>query len=250
MIILGTPLAAWLAQKRTSHVIARFDSTLQLDADDGQWWAITVRANPGAFRAVVPTLPDWDVGQKGMLSYKTCALWDPRPHRRVLTILEKQSATRALAEQLDETRFSETHGAWEIVAKHWDMLARALRECDEASLQKTMARLIGCGMGLTPTGDDFVQALLVTLQSGNVNDRVAFAALSNAVVSLLDRTTRTSRAFLDEALHGWAFGALKDLLDALPNASTGQVDALLKVGATSGAASALGVLMGLSYEFD
>lgn len=244
---IGTPLAHHLASRRAFRVLARFDSTMQLEFDDGQLWAITTRANVGAFRAVVDALP---VGQNLILSYDASALWNPRPRRRALSMVERESAARALAAQIHARALPETRGFWDVLADDWGALAAGLRQRDAASLRATMARLIGRGAGLTPAGDDFVQALLVTLRTGDAHDRAAFHALARAVAPLIPRTTRASQAFLREALRGWAFGPLKDSLDALPGVPSALVRDLLRVGASSGAAYALGVLMGLAYESD
>jgi hypothetical protein len=246
-IAIGAPLARWLGRKRASRIIARFDSTVQLESEDGRLWAITTRNNPGAFRAVVLALPE---RHDFALSYSANALWNPRPRRRALTRAEKQSAARLLAAQIDAANFPEARGAWDVIADEWRALPRELREGDVDALRGAMSRVVGRGTGLTPTGDDFAQALLVALASGDARDRAAFRALARALTPLLATTTRMSRAFLDQALRGYAFGPLRDLLDTLPNAPRDKVDALLRVGASSGAAYSLGVLMGLSYELD
>jgi hypothetical protein len=257
----GAPLAHWLQRGETSRVTARFDATLQLQSELGQMWALTVHPNPGPFRMVLPSMPAYQVceriqvrdgelvGKGVAVRWDAVSLWDPRPKRHWLSVAERRSAARRLTALIGAENLPEAHGFWDLLADTWDTLGEALRHQDTVSLQTTMARLIGCGPGLTPTGDDVTQALLVTLFSGDDSDCAAFGVLARAVTSLLPRTTRASRVFLQEALRGWAFGPLKTLLEALPDAPPAAVQALWRVGASSGPAYAFGVLLGIAWRF-
>ena len=271
---VGEPLALWFEDGKTSRVIARFEATLQLQGEDEQMWAITVSSNPGPFRIVVPTLPMWKPGTHVHSSYSgesqnpltsadgtiaglgaeirwnAVALWNPRPNRRTLNADERRSAMQQLAGFIDGLNLPETHGFWDALGETWTSFTEALRQQDIATLQTTLNRVIGRGPGLTPTGDDFVQAMLVTLRTGDDSDRAAFRTLASAITTLLPNTTRLSQAFLKEALHGWAFGPLKTLLEALPDIPKDTVERLVQIGASSGVAYAMGVLMGLAYESD
>lgn len=259
---IGEPLARWLGTNRASRVVARFDSTLQLQGEDGPIWAITAHFNPGAYRVVAPTLPIWHIDAHVVahdetlaangfeVCWNSCAFWDPRLKRRALKAEERQAAAGVIAELIRGWEFAETHGFWSLLSDIWGSLSSALHTHDLAGARASAARLIGRGHGLTPTGDDFIQALLITLQSGDDADRDAFRVLARAVTPLLPRTTRTSQMFLREALQGWAFGSLKTLLESLPDASPNAVLDLLRVGATSGPAYVLGVLFGLTWNSD
>jgi hypothetical protein len=272
---IGEPLGNWLEQGQTSRVIARFESTLQFQGDDGQVWGVTVNNNPGPFRMVVPALPAWKLGTRvrcepstataseanflpplrGSLAgpgfelrWDASALWDPRPNRRPLNADERLTAMQQLAELIEGLNLPEVHGFWDSLAEAWDSFTEALRHQDASTLQSMLRQLIGQGPGLTPTGDDFAQAMLVTLRTGDDSDRAAFRTLASAITAYLPDTTLMSRSFLEEALHGWAFGPLKTLLEALPEVPSEAVRQLVQIGASSGAAYVLGVLMGISYE--
>jgi hypothetical protein len=272
---IGEPLALWLEQCQESRVIAKFESTLQLLGDDGQVWGITVSNNPGPFRMVVPSLPAWKLGTRVKCESKmqpqneasflppahgelvgpgfqahwdAGALWDPRPYRRPLNADERRTARQQLAELIEGLNLPEVHGFWDSLAEAWDTFTEALRRQDTNTLQSMLRQLIGQGPGLTPTGDDFAQAMLVTLRTGDSSDRAAFRTLASAISGFLPDTTLLSRSFLEEALHGWAFGPLKTLLEALPEVPSDAVRQLVQIGASSGAAYVLGVLMGISYE--
>jgi hypothetical protein len=268
---IGEPLALWLAEGTSSIVVARFESTLYLKGDGEQLWAITVNPNPGPFRIVATILPLWKEGSRVLhargdnpltptgstivgpgaeLRWDRAALWDPRPNRRPMNVDERRTATKQLAAFIDSWDLPEVRGFWDSLAEAWDTFTQALRQQDLATLQTTLNRLIGRGPGLTPTGDDFAQAMLVTLRTGDDTDRAAFRTLAAAITALLPNTTPLSQTFLQEAQRGWAFGPLKTLLEALPDIPSDAVEQLLRIGASSGLAYAMGVLMGLSYEFD
>ncbi len=274
---IGEPLALWFEDGKTSRVIARFESTIQLQGEDEQMWAITVNPNPGPFRIVASALPMWKpgtrvhsqfqsaeairenllppargtiVGSGAEVHWDAAALWDPRPNRRALSADERRSAMEQLAAFINGLNLPEVHGFWDSLGEAWDSFTQALRQQDLDTIQATLNRLIGRGPGLTPTGDDFAQAMLVTLRTGNDSDRAAFRTLAAAITALLPNTTQLSQSFLEEALRGWAFGPLKTLLESLPDIPKDAIEQLLQIGASSGVAYAMGVLMGLAYEFD
>jgi len=254
---IGAPLTQ---VRRDSRVIARYDSTLQLETHDGALWAITSRFNPAAMRVVVPSLPAWRDGATvcvrdgkifadGVeLTWDANARFDPVPRQRTFSTAQRASAARTIAGVLARYQLPYALGFWDELSEMWAPLSLGLREGDWIALNALVLHIIGCGTGLTPTGDDFLQALLVTLSSGDAQDRAAFDSIKRAVTLHLSRTTRVSRAFLDEAMQGWAFGALKDVLDELPAVTQGKINALLGIGATSGPAYAFGLLMGLSWN--
>jgi hypothetical protein len=269
---IGQPLAQRLIQSSEHHIIARYDSTLQLETGDGALWAITTRFNPAAMRVVVPVLPQWRDGARVCvraekisgagceIDWGTSTRFDPVPRSRALSTSQRVSATQTIAGALAPHSLPDALGFWDELSAMWEPFANIIASDEAISamtkdegrrtnirLSSLVVRLLGRGPGLTPTGDDFLQALLVTLASGDAQDRAAFDVLRHTVTPHLSRTTRLSRAFLQEAAQGWAFGALKDVLNELPLVTQDRIDALLNIGATSGAAYVYGVLMGLSY---
>lgn len=241
-------------------MIAVYDATIQLVGAEGQLWAITTRENAGAYRIVTHALPRGTVdtivefsdnvlnAQGERIAWDKSALWNPRVMRRELTNEEKSAAANHIAEFLSNHEFPAARGFWNFIAEVWQSFALAIEKRDSRAMNAILAQIIGQGPGLTPTGDDFVQALLVTLASGDARDRQAFAFVSNIMESFLSRTTPLSRAFLREAMRGFAFGMLKELLEALPAVSTTHLTRLIDIGATSGFAYALGALFALDYQ--
>ena len=120
------------------------------------------------------------------------------------------------------------------------------------NLLKGVSLLKGCGMGLTPSGDDFIAGVLVGLhvvqllrrrELGEVIDTIFRAAVSDNIFS---------RTFLDLARRGLVSEKQKNLILALsdehPDALRGAALNLFAMGATSGADLGTGFLMTLLEE--
>jgi hypothetical protein len=120
------------------------------------------------------------------------------------------------------------------------------------SAHPALARLLGRGPGLTPTGDDVLAGALVTL---NALGSPLAATLGAAVTAAApDATTTVSAGLLRHAAVGECIPQLEDLIDAV---RTGSEDpaagalartagALLAVGHCSGAGLLHGVLVGVA----
>jgi Protein of unknown function (DUF2877) len=115
-----------------------------------------------------------------------------------------------------------------------------------------VARLLGRGPGLTPTGDDVLAGALVTL---NALGSPLAAALGAAVTAAApDATTTVSAGLLRHAAAGECIPQLEDLLSAVGNATDDPAagalaraaGALLAVGHCSGAGLLHGVLVGVA----
>jgi hypothetical protein len=100
-------------------------------------------------------------------------------------------------------------------------------------------RLIGRGPGLTPLGDDVLAGWLATRDALGQPDVV----LTGAVRRRLGVTTLLSATLLDCALHG---EALPQLADWLADPCRDTREALLAVGATSGAGLLTGATLALA----
>lgn len=98
--------------------------------------------------------------------------------------------------------------------------------------------LLGRGPGLTPLGDDVLAGWLATRAAAGRPD----AVLASAVRRRLGVTTLLSATLLDCALRG---EVLPQLADWLAGPTTATTDALLAVGATSGAGLLTGARLAL-----
>jgi hypothetical protein len=109
--------------------------------------------------------------------------------------------------------------------------------------------LLGRGPGLTPLGDDILAGALATLVA---LDSPAAGRLAGAVLApARDRTTFVSAALLHHAARGETVPELAALLVAVRDGGrerlSAATDRLLRVGHTSGAGLASGILAGLHH---
>ena len=105
--------------------------------------------------------------------------------------------------------------------------------------------LLGRGPGLTPAGDDVLAGWLLAVH----HDTATRDELRPAVAAARHTTTAVSAALLEEAAAGRGVPAALALADALaghgdPSGLGAALDRLLRVGHTSGAALAHGLLRG------
>jgi hypothetical protein len=221
--------------RRPVEVVAATPQAIYLATGDPKLPALCL-ATPDAVRVpcalVTPVLPgdaaDGTVGLGalvlGSFTGRVARWWRP-PRPRGLTA----ARLRAVAVQL----------ASRVPVKP-DPAAEAAREdlirglTTGGPLTGPVHRLLGRGPGLTPLGDDVLAGALVTL--GALGDP-GFARLGAVVDALAPaRTTFVSAALLRHAARGECVPELAAVLDG------GSPDALLRVGHTSGAGLALGVL--------
>lgn len=131
-------------------------------------------------------------------------------------------------------------------------LARAARDLHAGAAARALDRLIGCGPGLTPSGDDLIVGLLAGLWSTTGRDpaRRAFRDdLCAAVLTAAAATGDLSRAYLVHAGRGRFAEPLTTLArriadgagrDAIERATR----SALRVGHTSGGDGVFGLLLG------
>jgi hypothetical protein len=133
-------------------------------------------------------------------------------------------------------------------------LARAVRLWQPDEAARALDRLIGCGPGLTPSGDDLIVGVLAGLWSttGHDPERRAFLRdLCAVVAAAAVATGDISRAYLTHAIHGRFAEPLATLAARIcEGGDRGCVEratiAALRVGHTSGRDGAFGLLLGLA----
>jgi hypothetical protein len=133
----------------------------------------------------------------------------------------------------------------------FDAVRQALITADLQAFEAAALRVLGLGPGLTPSGDDFLGGLLFTLRHAPVpawRGRMA-AVHARLLAAAATATNPISAALLQDLLHGRSYRALHELLQALHDGCPADVEraaqALLGVGATSGADMLAGVLLAL-----
>ena len=133
-------------------------------------------------------------------------------------------------------------------------LWRAARAQDIDAGAAALRDLIGCGMGLTPAGDDIVVGFLAGLRATACADdrRLAWsAALGESASALTDRTNPISGAYILHAVNGGFAEPIARLASAIATGA-GEDDIAraarpaLGVGATSGEDGVRGLLLGFA----
>jgi hypothetical protein len=149
---------------------------------------------------------------------------------------------KSLAYLLDRARMRAMESAFERT------LARHTLNCVQDTIlwnrRRGISRLSGCGIGLTPSGDDFIVGFLLglcALESMGYRD---WAGEREKVLEWSGLRDVLSTAFLSAAARGRTFESMKGLVAALDLGDDGHVRAaterLLRVGATSGADTGVG----------
>lgn len=154
--------------------------------------------------------------------------------------------------QLTMERHAQGHAQGRVSLPHarCKALPDAVRAlCKQASAAAVM-RLVGCGPGLTPAGDDLLIGFLAGLRAtaGNSAPRQAFLAELNATVrEAATGTNAISRAYLEHASDGAFAEPLARLAQCIAEGArepemNAAAHAALAVGATSGSDGVRGLL--------
>jgi hypothetical protein len=119
-------------------------------------------------------------------------------------------------------------------------------EANPAWFRPGVAALVGLGPGLTPSGDDFLSGLIAAARAAGA---AAAEALGAAVGPALLRTSALSAFLIRSGLRGFWPTPLIDLAEALAAdrapPALAALDALCRLGHSSGADLAAGFLLGL-----
>ena len=158
-------------------------------------------------------------------------------------LLQTTSHPKSLAFLLNDKRTQNFRSGFErAFAKH---AKRSVSQIFHGDRLNGVQTLSGCGLGLTPSGDDFIAGLLIGLHlRGENTDDVFEAARSDNIFS---------STFLDLARRGQIFGRMKDLILALRHDGEDGVrrcaERLFAVGGSSGADLGTGFFMTLRNGF-
>lgn len=193
--------------------------------------------------------------------------WEPPPRSRIAdptaaaglvrrTVGTCAPGTLRPAEGDMEVRASPAQAA--VVSQLNQRAARLLaaaRAGDRGAVMGAARSLLGLGPGLTPSGDDWLAGLVLTLRHLD-DDSAPPPALPPSAVRAAAReavqpglTTVVSEHMLQHALDGRGARPLHNLLAALaeldPTGAASAVEALLRIGHTSGSDQLCGVLAAL-----
>jgi hypothetical protein len=151
--------------------------------------------------------------------------------------LKTTSPAKSLAFLLDEKRTRNFRPGFEqaFVGR----IRRDVHQIMNGNLLNGVRNLKGCGLGLTPSGDDFIAGLLIGLNLLQQLRGQDYRKTADAVFETAKGGNVFSNSFLDLARRGLFFGRMKGLILALMRDSEQAVrkstEKLLAIGASSGA---------------
>lgn len=120
-----------------------------------------------------------------------------------------------------------------------DQCTASIRTEDWETAAGFLARLTGLGIGLTPSGDDFLCGVLAGLILSSMTGHPFSTALNRAVCSHLDQTNDISRAFLSCSLLGQFSQAVCSL--AFPRPASEILASFQAIGHSSGTDTLCGI---------
>ncbi len=129
-----------------------------------------------------------------------------------------------------------------------DGLCRALASGNNALTTEHVGALVGLGPGLTPSGDDFLLGLLAALNIPGSPAHACRGIGAHVVECAARQTPLISAAALRHAAAGRVRASVISLCDTLMHGSSTTLmqalDAVMRIGSSSGSEIALGVLAG------
>jgi hypothetical protein len=162
-------------------------------------------------------------------------------------LLQMDSPPKSLAFLLDDRRTREFRSGFERTLA--EQVRRSVSQIFFGDRLKGVRALSGCGLGLTPSGDDFIAGLLIGLNLRGT----AFRGLAREIFAAARSDNIFSNTFLDLARRGLLFGRMKSLIWALGSDSEDAVrqaaERLFAVGGSSGADLGTGFFMTLRNGF-
>ena len=159
--------------------------------------------------------------------------------RRVQTQARAGSFYGAMANDV----FNEAQVKWLERAR--SQLKQALMTASTKDIAEATKQLIGLGIGLTPSGDDYLLGLLLVLNHSEKTDSSILKAINQGILDNLDTTTRVSQTYLRAGLERCYGELLRNLLMALTKQLAtldNTLQALLAHGATSGQDTCTGMI--------
>jgi hypothetical protein len=180
--------------------------------------------------------------------------WDPNLFDHNLSILEEElrtaSSPRSLAFLLDEHRVMNFRPGFERALT--DQVRRGVCQMQNGHLMDGVRTLRGCGLGLTPSGDDFIAGLLIGLNLLQQLRHHDYQPIADEVFRAAKTGNIFSNSFLDLARRGLLFGRMKELVLALTYESEEMVrksaTRLMAIGGSSGADLGTGFLLTVRGE--
>lgn len=241
--VVGRPDFHALGVEAAMAVIVRWprlaipDAGIAFDLGEAWWWSPRLRArilDPVAppVRERVDLAGDLVASRAGKVGFARCA-----------TLL--RSGGSALGSTGDG---DPSDGALVVAVRALEVLRDALPADDMPALLGAADGLVGLGAGLTPSGDDVLVGVTAALRAAGHHRARRLAR--HAAARAPGATTDVARVALEHAARGEYPERLHDVLWALARGTDAEVQdrvaATLSWGASSGADTMLGIVLGLT----
>ena len=166
--------------------------------------------------------------------------------------LRTMSSPKSLSFLLDDKRTGNFRPGFERAFV--GQIRRGVCQVMDGDLLRGVRHLKGCGLGLTPSGDDFIAGLLIGLNLLQQLRGRDYRKTADAVFRAAKGRNIFSNSFLDLARRGLLFGRMKDVILALVRDSEQAVrkstEKLLAIGGSSGADLGTGFFMTVRGEIE
>jgi hypothetical protein len=137
------------------------------------------------------------------------------------------------------------------------LIINSIRSQDKNALTRSIKKLVGLGVGLTPSGDDVLMGLfatlLITMKGTSRNWLVN--AYRNMLVQIHELTNEVSLSYLNAIRDGYYPERFSNLVSAIirsgkPKDIYSPLEEMLQWGSTSGSEIILGILLGFSLSIE
>lgn len=141
----------------------------------------------------------------------------------------------------------------QIYQRLWQEIENLLTVLENArsisALKSAVKNLIGLGMGLTPSGDDFLAGFLISLRLCDSPFRQWLAPIQTQINQYLSHTHSISAAFITDASQGQVNQYIQQCIDVLYSKENPEVqlNELVSLGHSSGYDLLSGLLAGLPH---
>lgn len=137
------------------------------------------------------------------------------------------------------------------------LIVNSIRSQDKYALTRSMKKLTGLGVGLTPSGDDVLMGLFATLSitmKGTNRDWLV-NAYRNVLIQIRELTNEVSLSYLNAIRDGYYPERFSNLVSAIirsgkPKDIYSPLEEMLQWGSTSGSEIILGILLGFSLSIE
>jgi hypothetical protein len=127
---------------------------------------------------------------------------------------------------------------------------REITEIDTCDIDNAVQRLIGLGLGLTPSLDDVLLGMLYGLQRYAPDSSKTHAVRNAILIHAANNTHAISAAYLTAVAQGAMFELLDALITGLSGSGSLDIEPLLQIGSSSGSEMLLGLLLAAKMQLN